>query len=231
MRTTASPVRKAARALLVLFSSLLALPAVYILAAVVGALVPRNAGWQEPDNGVEIFVRTNGVHSDLVLPADAAGIDWHDLLPPEHAADPSAARGWVALGWGQRRFYLETQTWSDLEVRTAVRAMLGGDALMHVGHLSPPTPSPAYRPLRLDAVDYRRMSAAIEASFRLDPRGRPIPLPGAGYGEHDVFYEAQGIYHALRTSNQWTADMLARGGVRIGVWTPFEQGIMWRFGG
>jgi uncharacterized protein (TIGR02117 family) len=63
----------------------------------------------------------------------------------------------------------------------------------------------------------------------LDAEGRARPLVGEGYGDHDTFYEAHGRYHAFRTSNQWTADILAQAGVRIGVWTPFDRGIMWRF--
>jgi uncharacterized protein (TIGR02117 family) len=212
-----------------LCAAVLALPAIYIVAAVTGALLPRNAAWQEPDRGVEIFVRTNGVHSDLVLPADAAGVDWYSRIPPEHAADPAAAQGWVALSWGQREFYLETETWADLDFGTAVRAMLGGEALMHVGHLWKPHASDVVRPLRIDPEGYRRMAAAIDATFQLDDTGNAIPLLGAGYGEHDLFYEAKGVYHAFHTSNQWTSNMLASGGVRIGVWTPFEQGVMWRF--
>jgi uncharacterized protein (TIGR02117 family) len=209
-------------------AAVLAIPITYVVAAVIGTLLPRNAGWQEPDRGIEIFVRTNGVHSDLVLPASTAGVDWYRRAPPEHAADPTAAQGWVAIGWGQRDFYLETETWADLDLRTAVGALLGGEALMHVGHLSRPRPSDATRPLRIDADGYRRMSAAIHATFQLDDSGNAIPLLGAGYGEHDLFYEAEGVYHAFRTSNQWTADMLAAGGVRVGIWTPFEQGVMWR---
>lgn len=204
------------------------LPVLYVAAAIAGALLPRNAGWQEPDRGIEIYVRTNGVHADLVLPASAGAVDWYALAPPEHAADPGSAEGWIAVGWGQREFYLETETWSDLRIRTAMQALAGGEALMHVNHGSRPPTTANHRPLRLDPEGYRRMADAIAGTFRRDEQGRAIPLPGRGYDDHDVFYQAHGVYHALRTSNQWTADMLAEGGVEIGVFTPFAQGVMWR---
>jgi uncharacterized protein (TIGR02117 family) len=217
------------RALKWIAAILVAVPLLYLVAAVAGALVPRNAGWSEPDEGVLVFVRTNGVHADLVMPAQGHGGDWLSLLPPEHVRDPASAGGWIAIGWGQREFYLETERWADLTARTAVRALTGGDPLMHVAHLGPPTPSATHRPLRLTDAAYARMREAVARSFRRAEGGGAIPLPGEGYADNDTFYEAHGTYHAFRTSNQWTSDILAYAGVRIGAWTPFEQGIMWRF--
>ena len=66
------------------FYTLILVPLLYLLAAVIGAFVPRNASWQQPSQGVTIFVRDNGVHVDLVLPASANGIDLYRLVPPAH---------------------------------------------------------------------------------------------------------------------------------------------------
>lgn len=137
----------------------------------------------------------------------------------------------MAFGWGQREFYLETPRWSDLTVRNAARSVFGGDALMHVEHVSPPRSSPDTRPVTLDWPAYRRLVAAVTEGFVIKNAGRPIPLLGKGHDDDDAFYLATGQYNAFRTSNQWAADALADAGVRIGVWTPFAQGIMWRFTG
>lgn len=197
--------------------------------SIVGAFVPRNPSWQEPAEGVVIFVRSNGVHVDLVLPASAYGTDLYRLVPPSHIADPEAARGGAAFGWGQREFYLETPRWSDLSIDNAARSVFGGDTLMHVEHVAPPRPSSDTRPLRLDRQGHGQLVAAVADGFAARNGRRTVPLLGRGYGSDDVFYEATGRYNAFRTSNQWTADALATAGVRIGVWTPFAQGIMWRF--
>jgi uncharacterized protein (TIGR02117 family) len=223
------PLRRSAFALACALALPLAMLGLYLGAAVIGAVVPRNAAWQEPDAGVLIWVRSNGVHADLVLPARAEGIDWYEALPPEHVVDPRLAAGWIGIGWGQREFYLETPTWGDLTLRTAVGALAGGSALMHVTHLSRPRADRWYRPVRITPHGYRRLAEGVLAAFDRDAQGRPVPLPGTGYGAYDTFYEARGTYHAFRTSNVWTGDMLAAAGVRIGVWTPFEQSILWRF--
>ena len=208
---------------------IVALASLYAFAAAIGAMIPRNAAWREPDGGIPVFLRSNGVHVDIVLPARAAGISWYPLLPPRDIAEPARAGGWIAFGWGQRDFYLETPAWSDLSPRTALRAILGGDALMHITHLSRPRPGPDIRPLRLAPAAYRRLARSIAAQFHPGGGGRPRLLPNAAYGPDDAFYDARGHYSALDTSNQWTADRLAEAGVRIGVWTPLANGILWRF--
>lgn len=208
---------------------LVALPCIYLLAAMAGAYVPRNPGWQEPPHGVLVFVRSNGVHVDLILPASVAGHDLYLSVPSEHAANVENTPGWIAFGWGQREFYLETPRWSDLTVANAARAVFGGDAVMHVEHVSRPRPSPDTRPLRLDHEAYSRLVAHITNSFAVGSHGQVVPLVGTGYGHNDIFYEATGHYSAMRTSNQWASDVMAGAGVKVGVWTPFAQGIMWRF--
>lgn len=220
---------RAARLLLFLPLVVGAALLLYLAAAIAGSLIPRNASWEEPPDGILIFVRNNGIHADLVLPASAAGIELYELAPPGHVGNPARVRGWVAFGWGQREFYLETQRWSDLTVRNAARAVLGGRALMHVEHLGRPQPSDRFRPLRLDDDTYRRLVATISRGFQRGQDGRPVVLPGSGYGGSDVFYEANGHYNAGNTSNQWAADALAGAGVEVGVWTPLAQGLMWWF--
>lgn len=220
------PWRRAAKGAL---SALCGLVLLYLLAALLGSLAPRNPGWEEPANGIPVYLASNGVHVDLVLPARAAGLDLYSLVPPRHASDPAIARGWVSFGWGQREFYLQTEEWSDLSAGVALRAIVGGDALMHVEHRGRPRAGEAgVRALRLEPPAYRRLVAHVAGSFARGPGGAPVPV-ARGYGRDDVFYEARGRYSALDTSNQWTSDALARAGATAGLWTPFAQGVLWRY--
>ena len=130
------------------------------------------------------------------------------------------SNGWLWFGWGEREFYLNTPTWRDLSPRIAAHAVIGSDrTLIHVDHLLYPWEDA--RPVRLSPAEYRRLSAAIGASF--DPADtRPI----RGYGPADVFYPARGRYDLVRTCNWWTGRMLAAAGVRIGWWTPVSATVM-----
>ena len=213
-------------------ATIVALPLLYLLAAIIGSAVPANAAWQEPREGVRIFVRTNGVHTWIMVPVAAAGIDWRPLAPAAHIRDSRYAGKYIAIGYGNRDFYLNTPNWSDLSPRTAVAAAFGrGPGLVHVEHERRPRPGADERPIMLTDAAYRRLARHIMRSFDLDAQGRSKPLLGRGYGPADIFYEARGSYNAYRTCNEWTGEALRAAGVRTGIWTPFSESVMLRLGG
>lgn len=204
--------------------AILAVPLLYLLAALIGGLIPVNASWNEPDEGITIYLANNGVHADLVLPANHQGLDWRPLLPKSDFADVPADADWIAFGAGERRVYLETPTWSDLSLKTAAIALAGGDRVMHVEWTRDPTY--AARAIRLTPEQYRRLWASIRAGFELDARGRPIRMAHPGYGPRDAFYRGTGKANAIHTCNQWVASRLRLAGVKAPLWSPFVQGLV-----
>ena len=207
--------------------ALAAIPGLYLLAAIIGGLIPVNRGWTEPAKGITIYIADNGLHADLVLPVREAGLDWAPLVPrTDFAAPPSSAR-WVAFGAGERRVYLNTPTWSDITPRTAWAGIAGGQRVMHVEYVADPTY--AARELRVTPEQYRRLWAAVRASFDLDSRGRPVRIDHPGYGPSDAFYEGDGQASAIDTCNQWLASRLRLAGITAPLWSPVVEGLVWRF--
>jgi uncharacterized protein (TIGR02117 family) len=227
---TRLPWRRAARILVRLLLFLAALPLGYFLMAALLGAIPANAGWQEPARGVQLYVRTNGVHTWILMPKTNAIMDWRPYAPPAHLRDPRYGQGdHIAVGYGNREFYLNTPTWADLSPRTAFYAAFGGGPpLLHVEHEYRPQPTEDTRPLKVTPDQYRRLVAFIRPRFRLDARGRTLPVLGRGYNDWDMFYEAQGGYSFVFTCNEWTGRALRSAGVRTGLWTPLAQSIMWR---
>lgn len=213
-------------------AGLVALPLAYFVAALFLGLVPANVAFRqaEPGQGVTIYVRSNGVHTWIVMPKVNAQMDWRPYAPAGHLRDPRwGAADHVAIGYGEREVYLNTPTWSDLRLATAARAGFGGStSLMHVQHIHQPRPEPWQRPIRISPAQYRRLTDFIAARFRLGPERLPIPIIGRGYGDDDMFYEANGGYSFVLTCNEWTGRALRAAGIRMGLWTPFEQSVMWR---
>ena len=222
--------RRALGIVLRVVALIVAIPATYFLAALILGLVPANVGWREPEQGVTIFLRSNGAHTWIVMPKVNSIMDWRPYAPGEHLVDPHYENAdHVAVGYGNREFYLNTPTWADLSLKTAALALFGsGPSLLHVEHDHRPGRDAWTRPLRITAGQYRRLAAYIEARFQRDPRGRTIPLIGRGYTDWDMFYEANGGYSFVMTCNEWTGRALRAAGVRTGLWTPLAQSLMWR---
>jgi uncharacterized protein (TIGR02117 family) len=207
--------------------ALLAVPAFYLLAALVGSLVPVNRGWTEPAQGTTIYLANNGVHVDLIMPVKAQELDWAPLFPLRDFADADPQARWIAFGAGEKHVYLDTPRWSDIKLATLASALTGGERVMHVEYL--PSTYYAVRQIRLRPEEYRRLWTAIRADLVLDQHGRPKRIDHPGYGPSDAFYRAAGRASAVRTCNSWAAGELRLAGVKTSLWPPFAQGLVWRY--
>lgn len=222
--------RKALVWTLRIVAGIVAIPLLYLFVAIFLGLVPANVAFrQATEGGVQIYVRSNGVHTDIVMPRVNAEADWRPYADPANVRDPRwGAADHVSVGYGNREFYLNTPTWGDLTVGTTVRALAGaGGPVLHVELVHQPRPETWQRPLRLSSDQYRRIAGFIRSSFRHDADGAPVHVPG-GYGDADTFYEGEGPSNLFYTCNVWTGAALRAGGVRMGLWTPFAQSVMWR---
>ena len=210
-----------------ILTALLAVPALYLFAALIGSVLAVNNSWTEPAEGTTVYIADNGIHADLILPVKAQGLDWSPLFPKRDFADAPADAGWVAFGSGERRVYLDTPTWWDIRPRTIWSALAGGNRVMHVEYVQ--APYYAVRQIRLRPEEYRRLWAAIRADFALGPDGRPQRIDHPGYGPADAFYRAAGKANAIRTCNSVVANWLRLAGVKTSLWPPFDNGLTWRY--
>lgn len=228
--------RRLLKTLVVLLLALFALTGlcigVYIGVAGASMLWPAHAEQRasriSQPSDIEAFVMTNGVHTDLVFPIRSAVIDWAGIFPSTDAVAAPRDAEFVAIGWGDREFYLHTPTWADLTLARALRAISGrNSSLLHVtwlkrGQFAMPESEGVYA-LPLTAAQYARLTAHVRAKL---PDGRAVPLPGTGYGRQDAFYEATGSYGPLETCNTWTGRGLRNAGLTMGRWTPFDYNVV-----
>jgi uncharacterized protein (TIGR02117 family) len=225
-----------------LLTAILLMPLLYFGLAWALAYFPANSDFANTGE-ITIYVRSNGVHTDLLLPvqmqlniATAHIVDWRDDFPPESFAHPAAqaiavqSQSWIAVGWGDQQFYLNTPRWQDLRLGTALGALTGRNpSLLHVEYLAKSELSDYLdmRALHLDATQYLTLQAQIQASIDLDPTnaGSQV-IADISYGAQDAFFRAHGNYSALRTCNVWLGDVLRAAGVRMSYWPPFASNVM-----
>jgi uncharacterized protein (TIGR02117 family) len=199
----------------------------YLLAAVVLTLVPVNTSWREPATGIEVFVYSNGFHTEFIVPVKTPVIDWRERARPEDFRRSIEGMTHACFGWGDREFFLFVQELTDLTPGIAVRALFWPTpTALRVAYEADPEPGPDQRRLVLTEEQYRALVAWIEASVQTGAGGRWLRLADPHDMDWLAFYEGAGSYGIFYTCNHWTNDILKRMGVRTGVWTPFAQGVM-----
>ena len=204
------------------------IPAAYLLVALVLALVPLNADFRPSADGIPVYVRTNGVHAELVLPTRSADVDWSIDHPASDMRALAAPMRWIAFGWGDAAFFASTPTWFDLKPGTALVALGGlGEGAMHVEYIANPA-SFAGRELRLSPDQHAQLVAYVRDSFERTADGRPIRLRAPGYFDTDAFYAAKPRYTFWMTSNEWVRRGLTAAGVRTPVWAPFDSALFFQ---
>ncbi|MGZ4034317.1 MAG: TIGR02117 family protein [Bacteroidia bacterium] len=183
--------------------------------------------YKQPEKGIEIFVQSNGVHTDFVLPVKSNLINWNVFLPYAdfELADPSFQ--YISFGWGDKGFFINTPTWADLKFSTAFNAAFGlGSTAMHVAYKRyKPKAGESCKEIIISEEQYKKLIRYILVSFKTENK-KPALINHAGYTSYDRFYEAQGSYSMFNTCNVWTGNGLRYMNVDIGAWTPFQGGII-----
>ena len=209
-----------------LLTAILAIPALYLAAALIGSLVPVNRNWTEPAQGTTIYIADNGVHADIIMPVEAQGLDWRPLFPNERLRRCPARRRLDRLRFGRAARLSRHAAMARHSPATIRSALAGGPRVIHVEYV--PSPYYAVREIRLRPEEYRRLWATIRADFALDRRGRPKRIAHPGYGPYDAFYHATGkasAIHLQRRRRHW----LRLAGVKASLWPPFDNGLTWRY--
>lgn len=188
--------------------------------AILFSFLPTHPPEKSCTPGNFIYLNTNGVHVDFILPADA--------LPPslKNHLNVMPNTQFIAFGWGDRNFYVKTPEWSDLTIPVAFKALfLKSESAMHVTYYSWQMNS--WKTLNLCEQQQSAIIEYIVDTFQKDEQGRLIKMEFSGYNEFDSFYEANGSFTMFNTCNVWVNRALKLAEVKTAVWTPFDFGVLY----
>lgn len=212
------------------FLSVISFIGLYILIAFIFSIITVKA---EPETSpdLSIFILTNGVHTDIVVPVKTDQKDWSKKVRFESTKKIDTTMRFVAFGWGDKEFYLETPTWADLKFKTSINAVFGlSTSAMHTTFYKNISEGKNCKKLRLSTEQYGRLIYYIESTFEKEKNGDFINIvTNANYGFYDAFYEAKGSYNLFFTCNTWTNIGLKECGQKACFWTPFATGIFYQY--
>ena len=197
----------------------------YLLAAY---LVPKISvnNYKQEKAAITIYIQTNGVHSDIVVPAKTLVKDWTKTILYKQTLAADSTYNYLAFGWGDRAFYLETPTWAELKPSNALKAAFWlGKSAMHTVYQKDMVKNKQHIKIALTALEYENLVHYIEASFKQN-KGKIIPIKtSVHYNNTDAFYKANYHYSLFNTCNTWTNNALKSCHQKACLWTPHQKGI------
>lgn len=132
---------------------------------------------------------------------------------------------YLALGWGDKNFYLNTPTWGDLTFKTAMGALfLNSPTLVHVTQYQ--NQQTDWVEVKVSKQELEKLNAYLLQTFALNENGEKILLENKGYGSNDDFYKAKGNYSCFNTCNTWVNSGFKTSGLKSCYWTPFDFGLI-----
>ena len=200
---------------------------IYLFCSFILPKIKVNTEYKQASTGVEIFIKSNGVHTDFVVPVKTSEMNWYNHFPASTFESVDTNYQYISMGWGDKGFFLNTPTWADLKFSTAFKAAFFlSSTAMHVTYIrNKPDTNELCKKIVLSQSEYKILVDYIKSSFET-LKNKPQLINHVGYSEQDNFYEANGTYSFLKTCNVWTGQGLKKVGVKIGIWTPFHRSII-----
>ncbi len=203
---------------------------IYFLSALILSRITVPAE-KEKGSDITVYVLSNGIHSDIVMPLKSELKDWSKEIKLKDTELYDTAIGYLAVGWGNKDFYLNTPTWADLKFTTAFKAAFGiGSAAIHTASYQYMTESENCIKIEITTEQYRKLVKYVDAGFKKNANGHYRQIySNTKYDKGKSFYEAEKKYSIFFTSNTWTNNALKTCGQKACLWTPFDKGIFYHY--
>jgi len=204
---------------IILFSVVL-----FFLIAFVLTIIPTNSNFKETKNGISIFISTNGVHTNILLPAKTENFNWLEFLQLKNNCK------YIAFGWGDEEFYLNTPTLKDLKLSTAFKAgFLPTKTIMQIYCIkNKPLESEKIIKITLNNKQFNKINNFVKNSFKLDNNKSVIKVEANNkFYFKEQFFEAKGTYSIFNNCNNWTNRALKQAEIKNSIWTPFDKSVMY----
>lgn len=194
------------------------------------SIVSVNENNEVTNKNIPIYILSNGVHTDIVLPLKNEIKDWSTDISYLDTKAKDSTRQNLAFGWGDKGFYLDTPTWANLKASTAAKAITGlSSSAMHITFYGSLKEDENCKKFFISENQYQKMIRYIENSFLLDTSNKIQRIGTHSYGKHDIFYEAKGSYNLFYTCNTWANQALKAGNQKAALWTVLDKGIFWHY--
>ena len=96
----------------------------YALLTLIGIIVPSNKKFKPAENGITIYISTNGLHTDFILPCVNDFFDWTKWVSNQDYSSELSKDHYLSFGWGDRAIYLDLDSWDNLTIALTLKTLL-----------------------------------------------------------------------------------------------------------
>jgi len=223
-------IKKIVRSIALILLSIIGVLVLYVFSALILSVIPVNKNPITSSN-IVIYLLSNGDHTDIVVPVKNSLKDWSTEIKYENTITNDTTAQYIAIGWGNKDFYLNTPTWAQFKLSLGIKSILGmGTSAIHTDFCKTLVVGNNCKKVMISNDQYIKLIKYIEASFKKNAIGQVINIKThANYDNTDAFYEANGTYSLFYTCNTWANDALKACGQRACLWTPFDKGIFYQY--
>ncbi len=203
--------------------ALILLPIIsYLIIAIILSSITVNKQGTNNTPYSTIFLSNNGIHADIIL----AKKDMTATLQKGLISNTNDK--FLAFGWGEQQFYLNTVTINNMTPQIFARVMLiNSPSVIHVQQYQHQQSDWIAVPVSKEQL--AQINHYIQTSFQHDSIGNKLLFVNRGYGKSDNFYKANGKYSSLNTCNTWANTAFKNSGLQASLWTPFSQGLIFQY--
>lgn len=202
-----------------------------IILLAVGYFTPViNCNLTQENCNYSICIINDGMHINIVLPAKNDLVNWEEFINvSDLGKDAIANYKYLAFGWGDRDFYIQTPTLAELNLITASKALfLPTPSTILVQGFSELPQNRETKCVKVTKTDYLQLTQFIQNTFQLNSQNQPIRITN-GHSSNSVFYAANGNYSIIKTCNNWVAEALIKANVDTPLWAGLSSSVMLHF--
>lgn len=186
---------------------------IYIFVSFLFPIIKVNKNIKHENQELEIFLIGDEIHTDIVIPKKyfQYEFDGFDFCVKE--------KKYIAYGWGDKGFYIETRMWKNLHPKTLFKAMFGlNSVVIKISHINLIDVSHK----KIKKININKKQFDILMTYIFDNFSDFSPIENARYTEFDNFYLAKGKYGLFNTCNNWVNKALKKMQIKTSIWTSFN---------
>lgn len=164
-----------------------------------------------------VYISYGQLHSDIIIDLTNLSKRWKEKLP-SHLLQH---QGYLSFGWGDKEFYLNTPTWDDLKIHSALKALfINSPSVVHIKYYKELSYFQNMKKISLSTKQLKHLEEGIFKSVDFTSQHYK------GYGRNDIFYSSPYQYNIFMTCNTWTGKQLREANVSVSYWTPFSYNVI-----